>query len=111
MIDRLEWDPHWMEFSCDPKVYQKLSENNTHALQLLHEVKEHIISYCPECDGKGYIKEVKMVHICGGDERVCARKCPEQSLELNQCELCGPIVNKIINFISESEVNNAAGSM
>lgn len=47
---------------------------------------------CPYCDGHGYITVGRTAygHDCGGDERLCQRRCPipVQVEEQEGCEFC-----------------------
>jgi len=52
-------------------------------------VKEKVIrllkkAKCPTCDGRGYT--VIPIHVCGGDDRVCNSRCPDEEYE--QCQWC-----------------------
>lgn len=52
--------------------------------QLIAEGKTSYPVKCEDCDGKGWISYP--IHVCGGDERACNVRCPEE--ERAQCERC-----------------------
>ena len=60
--------------------------------------KENKKTICPDCGGSGAI----MAHVCGGNDRVCYRLCPE----VEPCERC-----RTEGFITEKEYEDYKKSL
>lgn len=43
---------------------------------------------CVMCDGSGMTVTSRAVHGCGGDERICAARCPVEEQDFEVCEWC-----------------------